>query len=144
MTIFDETLQFSKAQAVTVTAASTNTIDLGKPGRVLGNKADMQLDVGPGYPLQLHVSVVETFATLTSLEIEIQSSPTTSFGSTGLRTVSLGKFARSILLAGKQTPFNIMPNDLNNRYIRLRYVVTGTTATAGKITAGIVASVEQL
>ena len=142
MTIFDKTLQLSDAQAVTATANSTEIIDLGATGTVHGAAAPLQHNIGPGYCVPVLVQVVEAFATLTSLEVQLQASDAADF-STGVTSVTVMNDVAANLIAGKKAHYDVIPNDMPGRYIRARYIVTGTDATAGKITCGVVASVER-
>ena len=123
--IFDKENLFSDQQAVTETANSTNVVDLGVKDR----------DIGRGTPIHLLVQVTEDFATLTSLDIIVQTSDAEAFGSsTDVVTVSAVPVAD--LVAGYQLPIQYVPRGVDGRYVRLRYVVNGSNATAGKITAG--------
>lgn len=124
--IFDKTNKFSSSQAVTVTAASTNVIDLGVSGR----------DIGLGEMVPLWIGVDADFATLTSLTVSVQTDDAENFGS-AVTVVSTGAVAVSDLVSGYQFAIANVPNNVLGRYIRLNYAVTGTTATAGSITAGI-------
>lgn len=124
--IFDKTNKFSSSQAVTVTAASTNVIDLGVSGR----------DIGLGEMVPLWIGVDADFATLTSLTVSVQTDDAENFGS-AVTVVSTGAVAVADLVSGYQFAIANVPNNVLGRYIRLNYAVTGTTATAGSITAGI-------
>jgi len=77
--IFDKTLQFSDAQAITATAASTNSIDFGPGGRVYGAAADIPRNIARSVHLPLLIQVVEAFNTLTSLTISLELDTTTTF-----------------------------------------------------------------
>lgn len=138
--IFDNQALFSKAQAITATAASTNAIDLGLNGAVYGQSAAMAKDVGKGNPIPFLVQVVETFNNLTSLRIQIELDSTETF--TPDKTIDLGTFLAADLVAGFQVPFDILPKGLSMRFAQLKYTVTGTAPTTGKITAGVVAAVQ--
>lgn len=132
--IFDKQNTFSDAQAITATAGSTNTIDLGPiaPGMVR--------DIGKGTKIPLLVQVVEDFTNLTSLKIDVELDSTETF--TPDKTITLGTFLLADLVAGFQIPFDVVPKGVNLRYMRLKYTVTGTAPDAGKITAGIVMGVQ--
>lgn len=142
--IFDNQALFSKAQAITVTAASTNAIDLGANGTVYGQSAAMPKDVGKGNPIPFLVQVVETFDTAAedgTLRIQIELDSTETF--TPDKTIDLGTFTEAQLVAGFQIPFTYLPQGLSLRFAQLKYTVGGAGAfTAGKITAGIVAAVQ--
>lgn len=135
--IYDNTLLLSDQQAITATAASTNTIDLGATGTPFGGSAIVR-DIGRGGQIPLAVNVVQTFNNLTSLQVSVQTSPDASTWTTidSGRTVPLAE-----LTAGFQ--FRVpadLPEGTNARYVRLNYTVTGTAPTTGKITAGVVAA----
>lgn len=134
--IFDSTLLLSNAQAITADAASTNIIDLGAPGKVYGAGANLIRDVGKGKPIPLLVQVVEAFATLTSLTISLQVDDADTFGSP--KTVwTSPAIPVAELIAGKVVVPEYIQRGTNERYMRLYYDVTGSNATAGKITAGV-------
>ena len=133
--ILDETTLLSDDQAITATAASTNYIDLGAAGTPYGAAAALERDVGKGNPIPFLVQVTENFNTLTSLNIALQVDDNTSFSSA--TTVIDKDIVLADLVAGKQIPLDFLPKDVNERYARLNYTVTGTNPTLGKITAGI-------
>lgn len=130
--IFDDTNIFSDEQAITATAASTNTIDLGP--------VDIARDIGPGKKIPLLVQVTEDFdsaADDSTLTIALQLDSSESF--TPDDSIDLGTFNEADLVAGWTLPFDAVPNGVNLRYCRLYYTVAGTgNFTAGKLTAGIV------
>lgn len=135
--IFDSTNLFSSAQAITATAASTNVIDLGATGRVVGGSANLVRDIGLGQQIPLRIQVVEAFNTLTSLAVSIQvddneafSSPTT----VDSQTIALAGLTLGAVFNG----LYFVPPKTNERYVRLNYTVVGTNPTLGKITAGFV------
>lgn len=138
--IFDNQALFSKNQAITATAPSTNAIDLGLNGTIYGTTGAMPKDVGKGNEIPLLVQVTEDFNNLTSLRIDIEIAPTTAFSSP--KVISLGTYLLADLKAGFQIPFTDLPNGINNQFIQLRYTVTGTAPSTGKVTAGIVAAVQ--
>lgn len=138
--IFDNQALFSKNQAITATAPSTNAIDLGLNGTVYGSSAGIPKDVGKGNPVPLLVQVTEDFNNLTSLKIDIELDTTTTF--TPDKVITLGTFLAADLKAGFQIPFTYLPNGINMQFMQLKYTVTGTAPSTGKITAGIVAAVQ--
>jgi hypothetical protein len=126
--IFDQTTLLSDAQAVTADAASTNVIDLGPQA--------IARDIGKGTPTPILVQVVEDFATLTSLTVSLQVDSVENFASP--KTVwSSGAIPVASLKQGYRFLIDYIPSGANERYLRLYYDVTGTDATAGKITAGV-------
>lgn len=121
-----ETL-FSDAQAITVTAASTN---------VIHTAAGKLKEIAFGTPLPLLIQVIEEFKGCTSVKVAVQTSATEDFAA----PVVLAETAAipvADLVAGYRFPINFMPKG-NLGFTRLYYTVAGT-ATAGKIDAGIVA-----
>jgi hypothetical protein len=125
---------FSDAQAITATAASTNIIDL-QQGR---NAVRCSCRAGPdvakgGVEIPLDVRVVTTFATLTSLavSVEIAADGDAAFGSP-TTIASSAAIPAATLVAGYQFPFPArIPEGVNARYVRLKYTVAGSNATAG-------------
>lgn len=125
MTIMDSTLLFSDAQALTGTAVSTNVIDL--------TASD---EISTGHPLDLLLQVVENdFDNLTSLQVELQTDDNESFSSP--TTIAKSEDAPlADLKVGYRFNINYLPRG-NEQYLRLNYVVTGTSPANGSITAGI-------
>lgn len=114
--IIDNSLRFSKAQALTATAASTDHLDLG---------AD--IDIGPGTPLWLVVvSRAAPGGTSPTIAIAIQTDDNASFSSaTALftsATLAGAAFSLGTILA---MPFPLT----NERYVRAHYTLGGTDPT---------------
>ena len=126
---------FSDDQAVTATALATNVIDLGIAATPYGAVAPLHQDVGKGSPIPVLVQVTSDFATLTSLTVTIESSAADAM--TSSTVLSSQTIAVADLIAGKQTFVQVVPNGADQRYLGVRYTVTGSNATAGTITAGI-------
>jgi hypothetical protein len=140
--LIDRQSLFSDAQAITATAFSTNVIDLLKTGRVYGTTANLKRDIGRSTHIPLLIQVVEAFNTLTSLQVEIQCCALEDF-SAGVKTVDVSPAAALALLQpGYRFLPDHLPRGLDERYVRLRYVVTGTNPTTGRITAAIVAGAQ--
>lgn len=137
---------FSDAQAVTATAASTNILDLQKAGTPFGAPAALVADLGKGDGnIPLDVRVVEAFATLTSLTVSVETAADgdAAFG-TPTTVAASGAIPVATLILGYQFPFPArLMEGVNARYVRLKYTVAGSAATAGKITAAVVASRQQ-
>ena len=119
---------FSNAQAVTVTAASTNVIDLG------ANHAYIQTLFEKGM-VGILAQVHTTFAGGTSVAIQLQTDSDEAFG-TVETLYATPAIATATLAAGYRFRLSGLPLGIK-RYVRLNYVVVGTH-TAGKITAGLV------
>jgi len=130
---------FSDSQAVTVTAASTSHIDLSAMG-VTYDSVTLSRKIGNIYDIPFMCYVSESFATLTSLAIALQSDNDSAFGSaTTIISVSmtLAQLTKGALVNGIHGRLPVV----TERYVRMYYTVTGSTATAGKIFAGFVAAV---
>ena len=117
--ILDNELFFSDKQAVTADAASTNALDLGAAGDAVGQE------------LTIRAVVTTTFATLTSLTIKVQTSANNSDWSDVVLSPAI---AAASLVKGAEVFTVRVPKGLK-RYVRLYYDVTGSNATAGKISA---------
>lgn len=136
--VLDKNLLFSEAQAITATAASTNVIDLGALGVTPYNAAQLKHFVGLK-KIPLLIQVVTAFATLTSLKIAIESDDNSGFSSP--KEVIAQTVLVADLVAGFKPSFRQLPV-IKERYIRVKYTVNGSDATAGAITAGLVADVD--
>lgn len=129
--LYDKENLFSENQAITADAASTNVIKI----------TNGQLkEVAFGTPIPLRIQVTEDFATLTSLNIKVQTATDAAF-TTPVDLAETGAIAAATLKTGYVAPINFIPKG-NKGYMRLYYDVTGSNATTGKITAGIVAGNE--
>lgn len=124
--IFDSTFLFSDNQAITATANSENTIDLG-----------VTRDIGKGVPIPLRIQVTEDFAGLTDLTVSVESGNNEPLPSAPVIATS-PPIPVAELVAGAEFTIQYMPVG-TFRYIRLKYTVGGTNATAGAVTAGVVA-----
>jgi len=118
----DEKLIFSDAQAITVSAQSSNDIDLGAAG----------LDIGAGTPIYLNIFLDTAFTTsANTLAITLRHG-TTSKPDTTILTVLEATATSSLLTVGLLRKI-ALPNDLAE-FIDLYYTCS-TTLAAGKITA---------
>ena len=122
--LLDAQCLFSENQAITASAASTNVVKFGK---------------GEFTFVPLLIQVTQDFATLTSLTVKVQTATDAAF------TTAVDLASSTIAVAGLTTgtviPINYIPRG-NLGYIRIYYTVTGSNATTGKITAGVVAGVD--
>lgn len=132
--ILSQNLLLSDDQAITATAVSTNVIDLGVPQAPYGGNA-LNQDVGKGTPVPILIQVTEQFDNLTSLTIALEVSDAANLSSSVV--LNTQTIALADLKAGKQTFMQYLPNGVDKRYLGVRYTVTGTAPTAGKVTAGI-------
>lgn len=133
--IFSAEQLFSDDQAITATAISTNVIDLGAPGTPYDAAAALNQDVGKGVPIPILIQVTEAFNTLTSLTITLEVSA--AAGLTSPQVLATEVILLADLAIGKQTFLQYLPNGADLRYLGVRYTVTGTNPTLGKITAGV-------
>lgn len=143
--IFDTQGLFSDAQAITDTAGSTNVIDLGAMGIPHGASEAPLRNIGQGENLPLLVQVVENFAGLTNLAVQVETSDKADFSAGVKMHATSGPVPLAKLKAGYSFFPDIVPDadkDGMGRYMRLKYVKTGSNATAGKVTAGIVAGIQ--
>ncbi|HHY0854094.1 TPA: Bbp16 family capsid cement protein, partial [Raoultella ornithinolytica] len=89
--------------------------------------------------IPLLIQVVESFNTLTSLTVTVQTDDNSAFSSaTDVLSLTI---PLASLVQGYKSPVITLPMKLE-RYIRLNYTVTGTAPTAGKVTAGITGGVQ--
>ena len=137
--ITDATTLFSDNQAVTATAASTNVIDLGATGTPSGSSVALSRDIGKSAEIPLLLEVTEAFNNLTSLAVAVQVATDAAF--TSPVEVATRTYLLAELTLGKRLGFPAeFPEGTNLRYVRMRYTVTGTAPTTGKIWAGVVAA----
>lgn len=129
--IMDKNLQFSSAQAVTVTAASTDVIDQG-----------VARDLMPGQVIQVLAQVGAQFtaAGAATLQVQFQGSSDNVTYSTYAesRAYALAELAPGARILDIDVPGRNGPAVLP-RYIRLNYVVATGPMTGGTLTAGLVA-----
>ena len=120
--IKDGQLVFSRQQAVTTTAASTDLVDLGQTG----------LNYGAGYPPFVFALVNEAFtsAGAATLTVELQESDVE--GSGYVTIAATGAVPKADLTPGVLLKVRIP--DKHKRFLRVNYVASATM-TAGKIDA---------
>lgn len=115
----------SDDQAVTVSAASTNIIDLGNDSakvQALNSKGD----------LEILAQVTTDFTGGTSIAVTLQTDDDVAFGSP-TTVISSAAIAAASLVAGYQFKLGKLPR-INEQYARLYYTVVGTMS-AGAITS---------
>lgn len=137
--LLDNNALFSDQQDITVSAPSTNHIDLGEAGTPPYAPAPVKQDLGGAQMHTILAQVTETFVGGTSVQVDMEFStdaaftaPVTVFGS--------GAVPVAQLVAGKQFGLACIPPGADLRYVRLNYTVVG--GTAGKIHAGFVAGLQ--
>lgn len=137
--IMDRSLLFSDAQAITATAASTNLVDLGATGTPYGGSAIVR-NIGHGQPVPTVVTVTESFNTLTTLTISLETDDNASFSSATTVWTSPAYTLAQLAIGAKHLMPDYIPSSVSERYLRLKYTVGGSNPTLGKITAGVVMS----
>lgn len=127
---------FSDAQAVTATAASTNYIDLAPLTGTARN-------IGVGDDLYIHINIdvaLTDSGSDSTVAITLETDDNTSFSSaTTLATVAS---VAATAAAGTSYIYKIASAAFE-RYIQLRYTVSGGNLTTGSFTAGIVKDAQQ-
>lgn len=146
--IMDYNLIFSDAQAITASAASTNSLDLS--GGTLFNAGNLptgqgfgeDLGVGDGINVpKVFFNIAEAFTVCTSINFQIQGYDDWTSPVGWVTYAESGAVAIASLTLGAQwyidLPRRIFGARLP-RYLRTYYTVAGSTPGAGKVTSGIV------
>lgn len=163
--MLDANLQFSNAQAVTASAASTGFYDqlagtMGTttftpaPAATFGPNAtyfgeDIGIGKGVGTP-RVVVSIGTAFATLTSLQVQFRTAPdNVTAHASGNRsdltftvametpTVAVALLTANSRLASFDWPMRSRSATALPRFVDLNYAVTGSNATTGTITTDV-------
>lgn len=137
--IMDQQSLFSDSQAVTASANSTNVIDTlpsGGPNTKSG--------IGDGQDISLFALVGQAFATLTSLNIQLVSADDAGLTTNAIVHFDSGAVPLASLVAKARVVGLDLPYGKYRRFVGLKYVVTGSAATAGTITAGLVEDLQTL
>ena len=117
---------FSESQALTASAASTNILDLGAPGTVLGAPAALARDIGKSaIPIlvQLDAAAGGTSPTIT---VTVQTDDNAAFSSA---TTVFTTQAKAGGAAGDRIELYLLPELVKERYVRLFYTLAGTSPT---------------
>lgn len=127
MGIFDKKLQFADSQAITVTAASTNVVDLG-----------VDRDVGIGTPIEIDMRVMEAFTAdgAGTLVIALQTSVDEAFTSP-IVLQQTAAIPKASLVVGYEPARWRIPSP-TKRYLRFYYTVATGPMTAGKLSINTV------
>ncbi len=120
--ILDKEAIFSEDQALTVSGASANVLDLG-----------VARDIGVGVPIPIVIQLtVDAGGTSPTLQVDLEVDDNDSFSSATVvesTSVSGG-------VAGDRLSMNYVPHGTDERYVRLNYTLGGTSPTY-TVTAGI-------
>ena len=132
--LIDKQNLLSYKQAITITANSSDVIDLGPNHWAGASGNDREI------PLFMHVDEAFTADGAATLTVAIESSNAEAFGSGVKRHNSIGPIALADLAQPKRMPLSLsLPADVQ-RYVRAVYTVATGPFTAGKITLGVTAS----
>jgi len=128
--ITDKLLRVSEDQAITTTAFSTDTIDLG-----------IARDIGEGTALYMNFAVTTALANGTSVKFEVVISDNANLSSPVV-VGSSDAILTAALTVGKNVVVRINPDiaGKGKRYLGARYTVAGTF-NAGKVTADVVETI---
>lgn len=162
MALNDQNLVFSTAQAVTATAASTNTYDIQQglmvtttftptPNQIIGNATyfgeDLGLGRGKGTPAVEIFSGSGTPAAATSLQIQFRGAPmnSTAFGTGNVADLTFVAYIEtraiplaSILASSRLAAFDWPRREVAQampRFVNLNYIVAGSNFTGLTLTA---------
>lgn len=128
--IQDKQLEFSNAQAITASAASTNIVDLG-PKQARGASVGTN---GAGVPIHFNVGAGFTATGAGTLTIDIRTSDNADMSSS-TTLMSSGPIGKASLGAGMEVPFYPVLPPNTKRYVDIYYTVGTGPMTAGTITA---------
>lgn len=136
--ILDKQLMFSEAQAVTATALSTNTVDLGAVG-TQGNGGTPIYDIGRGGPVRVVAQVVTAFtaAGAATMVAELVMADNAALSTNLTVLSSTAAIPVATLTAGYKFQLGTIPAGVTKRYFGMRYTVATGPMTAGAVTSGL-------
>lgn len=135
--ILDKNLILAENQAITATAISQNVIQFPANGTVYGEANAISRNLGPGKEVPILIQVTQSFATLTSLTITLETADNAALSSNAEILFSTPAIPAASLLAGYRTPIRVLPDYVLKDFMGLRFTVGGSNATAGTITAAL-------
>ncbi len=125
---------FSEAQALTATAVSTNTIDLGATYTVLGSPVALTRDIGPGQQIAVLVQlIVDSGGTSPTIDVTLEVDDNDAFSSAKVVATATQVAGGS---AGDTVGLEWIPSGTDERYLRINYTLGGTSPTY-TVTSGI-------
>jgi len=132
MAILDAFTQFSNAQAVTTSVASSNIID------TISELGDA-LESG----VWLRVAVQTSFSGGTSLQAQLQGADNAGFTTGAVTHVQSAAITTANLVAGREMLVVKLPKNCK-RFLRVYYVHVGAVHTAGNVDAHIITNADSL
>lgn len=133
--ILDLESLFSDDQALTVTAVSTNLIDLGATGTPPLSSNALVRDIGPGTPIEILIQLtVASGGTAPTLIVTMEMDTLVGFGSATVIATSATLTGGAV---GDRLSITYVPDGATERFIRLNYTLAGTAPTY-TVTSGIV------
>lgn len=126
------------AQAITATAISTNVLDLRNAATPTLVDEALQ-----GSDLWLIIQVVQAFNTLTSLTITLESDSTANLATSATVHFSTGAILLAALTANTIVARTRLPSGNYERYLGVRYTVTGTNPTQGSVLAYLTPNIDR-
>jgi hypothetical protein len=134
--ILNKNLIFSEMQAITGTAISQNVIQWSPNGTVPYEAAPISRNLGEGTPIPVMMLVNETFNTLTSLTITLETADNAALSSGAVVLATSGAILQASLVFGYRPLFiRSLPIATLKQYLGMRYTVAGSNPSTGKITA---------
>jgi len=130
----DKLALFSNAQAVTATAASTDSMDFSQAR-----------DVGTGEDLFIFINCTVAMtdaASDSTVTVTLETDDNSGFSSAAV-TQTLGVFP-ALSAVGSIIYARIQPAALNERYCQLRYTVANGNLTTGTFSAGIIHGIDRV
>lgn len=138
--ITDAFLQLSNAQAVTATAVSTNTIDLGV-ARDMGAGENMYIVITVDVAATAAGAATVNFQVISSAAAAL-TSPTILMQTDALAKTELTLGRRPIIIEVPRS--NLLAQPIGQRYLGLQYTVGTGPLTAGSFTVNIVHDVQDI
>jgi 1-aminocyclopropane-1-carboxylate deaminase/D-cysteine desulfhydrase-like pyridoxal-dependent ACC family enzyme len=140
--ILNQKLLLSDGQAITATAISANVLQFPANTAAPYEAAAIARNLGAGTPIPILMQVIEAFATLTSLTITLETADNAALSTNAVVLATSGAVPVASLVVGFRPNFRFFPEGTVKEFLGLRYTVTGSNATTGKITAAIATEVQ--
>jgi len=148
--LLDKENMFSIDQSLAVASGTTtlcdHSIDVGAPGTIpagFQSRGTAPRDVGKGRPVQVLVEVTEEFDSAgddTTLEVDLVTADNEGLTTNKVIIAKTPAIAQAALVKGYKfmVPGIIPPGTGADQFIGVQYVTGTSTATAGKVNAGLV------